>query len=124
MNQKYIVLERWEQSYPDPILLEYGEKVIIDFSIKDYTPGWENWIWCTSSKGQSGWVPTQILQITHSLSDNKKEALAIEDYSANELSVEKGQVLIGEKILNGWIWCRIENENIKGWVPINNVQAL
>lgn len=124
IRHKYIVTERWEQSYPDPILLEKGERVIVDFSIKDDTPGWDNWVWCISAKRQSGWVPTQILQMTASLNDDKKEAVVIEDYSANELSVEKDQVFIGEKILNGWIWGSIENTDLKGWVPLVNIKQI
>lgn len=124
IRHKYIVTERWEQSYPDPILLEKGESVIVDFSIKDDTPGWDNWVWCISAKRQSGWVPTQILQMTASLNDDKKEAVVIEDYSANELSVEKDQVFIGEKILNGWIWGSIENTGLKGWVPLVNIEQI
>lgn len=123
MEQKYIVSEKWEKSYPDPIILQKEDIVTIDFSIKDTTPGWDNWVWCISANGQTGWVPAQILKIVNTTTEDQKEALVLEDYSAIELTVEKGEILIGTNVLNGWVWCRRPNEAVEGWVPLDNVQC-
>ncbi len=124
MEEKYIVIAEWNKSYQDTIVLQKDNKVIVDFSIKDSTPEWENWVWCISIDGKEGWVPLQILKINNFISADKKEALVLENYSADELTVLKDEILIGERILNGWLWCSKKNDTVKGWVPLNNVQIL
>ncbi|MFT4169483.1 MAG: SH3 domain-containing protein [Dysgonomonas sp.] len=119
---KYIVLERWDESYENPIALKKSDRVTIDLSVKDSDPEWINWVWCIAENGMHGWVPTQILKIQDTLSDKTQIATASEDYSAYELSVSEGDIVIGSKILNGWLWCRKENSDKEGWVPLRNVK--
>lgn len=119
---KYIVLERWDESYENPIVLKKSDRVTIDLSVKDCDPEWINWVWCIAENGMNGWVPTQILKIQDTLSDKTQIATASEDYSAYELSVSEGDIVIGSKILNGWLWCRKENSDKEGWVPLRNVK--
>lgn len=120
---KYIVLERWDESYENPIALKKSDRVTIDLSVKDSDLEWINWVWCIAENGMHGWVPTQILKIQDPLSDKTQIATASEDYSAYELSVSEGDIVIGSKILNGWLWCRKENSDKEGWVPLRNVKT-
>jgi len=119
---KYIVKEAWERSYTDPINIQKGENVIMDLSEIDNE--WENWVWCISSVEKNGWVPTQILKVIEDISDTKKRAFVLKDYSANELTIQVNDILIGNEILNGWLWCCIQGSDIKGWVPLENIQQM
>lgn len=119
---KYIVVEKWIGSYENPIILKNGERVSVDLSVKDPDVDWVNWVWCTSSTQMAGWVPMQILKILSNNLDNTQEAIVTEDYSAYELSVDKGDIVFGDRILNGWLWCRKENSTQNGWVPVRNIE--
>lgn len=119
--KRYTVIEDWTQSYETPIQLKKEERVTIDLSVKDSDPEWANWVWCITDQGMTGWVPTQILNVCEVHSEEKQTAIVMEDYSAYELSVNRGDILLGSKCLNGWLWCRKENSTQQGWVPVRNV---
>lgn len=122
MQTKYLVVEKWEKSYPDPIVLHKDDKVTVDTSITD--PEWPDWVWCIAPDNKEGWVPVQILEKPVHVSSSRYETVVFEDYSANELTVEKGEILIGDKVLNGWLWCWKKNNDTKGWVPLKNMQLM
>ncbi len=116
--KKYVVIQNRKSDYPEPLQLKKGDVVHIGraFSGKD---GWENWIFCTKD-GISGWVPQQIIE-------NNKDMTGsiIEDYSARELEIFKGEIIVAEKEMNGWIWGFKENDKAdKGWVPLENVKRI
>ena len=67
---------------------------------------------------QAGWVPEQLIQA------KEKFRLMIEDYSAKELNVDRGEKLVGLRELNGWIWCQKESSGEVGWVPKENMQSI
>lgn len=116
---EYRVIEEWKSNYPNPIILKSGENVIIDNTKINDEIDWKGWVWCIT-KNNAGWVPEQILtskKTTNSLSN----AFVSEDYSANELNVSIGDIVMGCKFLNGWLWCQKENSNIFGWLPIRNL---
>lgn len=115
-------MEKWKKSYPDPIIIHKGDEVTVDLSITD--TDWPDWIWCIAENGKDGWVPVQILGDTTHNSSSKYKTVVLENYSANELTVEKGEILIGNRTLNGWVWCWKENDNTKGWVPLINIQSV
>lgn len=121
---KYIVTKNWEKSYPDPIILQKGDRVVMDLSIKDSTPGWDNWVWCIAADGSTGWVPAQVLETINTLAEDRSEALVTADYSAAELTVGKGEILTGTYVLNGWVWCKAPDGNTEGWVPSDNVRPV
>jgi hypothetical protein len=37
------------------------------------------------------------------------------------LSVKKGDIVKGDKELNGWIWCVKLNDIEEGWLPKENI---
>ena len=122
--RKYIVIEKWSESYENPIVLKNGDRVSIDLSVKEPDVEWANWVWCTSVTQMTGWVPIQILTILANNPDNTQEAVVTEDYSAYELSVEEGDIVFGDKILNGWLWCRKEYSEQNGWIPVRNTETI
>lgn len=115
---KYIVVCKWVESYENPIILKKDEKVVVNLAIKETDPEWVNWVWCIAGNGMTGWAPIQILNVCETLPDERQIAIALEDYSAYELPVNQGEVVIGSRYLNGWLWCRKENSTKEGWVPI------
>ena len=113
---KYIVIEKHETEFPNPIFLKNEEKVIIGEESKDT---WANWVFCTKSdKSNSGWVPKQIIRYEGSF------GYILEEYYAKELNIEKGCIINGFKELNGWIWCECESTNEIGWVPLKNIEKM
>ena len=113
---KYIVIEEYETEFTNPIIVKQNEKIIIE---KETDEEYENWFFCEKIDGSnSGWIPEEII---------KKEnnyGIINEDYSAKELSVEKGFIVKGIKELNGWLWCECENTKEVGWVPIKTIKIM
>lgn len=123
--EKYNVVCEWIASYDNPITLKKDEKVIVDLSIKETDPEWADWVWCMAGNGMVGWVPIQILKVCETLPDEKQIAIALEDYSAYELTVKQGDTVVGDsKCLNGWLLCRKENTAEEGWLPMRCLQQV
>jgi len=114
---RYLVIKEWRSLYPNPILLNRGSEVIIDNTRKETDPDWKGWVWCRSVE-KEGWVPIQLLNIVEE-GDLISKAIALEDYSANELNVTMGEFVIGETSLNGWLWCKKEGDEEFGWLPLD-----
>lgn len=124
MHKKYIVTEKWDASYENPIIVEEKEIVAVDLSKEISDPEWANWVWCIAANKMEGWVPAQILKITETISPQRQTAVVTENYSANELSVKDGDIVIGSRILNGWLWCNKENNETEGWIPVRNIRLI
>jgi hypothetical protein len=108
---KFEVIEEHKPSNANPIQVRKGEKVKLGRK-SDEEDGWSNWIYCYSSKCNSeGWIPVQIIQIEN------EYGIIIDDYSAIELEVSKGDMVDGELELNGWLWCSRLNDFESGWLP-------
>ena len=119
LNRRFNVISAYESTTnSDPIILEKGDQVVLKEKSEELSQ-WENWICCISQRtGKEGWVPTQILEI------NGDKGVSLTNYSAYELTVEIGDVLIAYKELNGWIWAsRLDDMTEQGWVPLENVVA-
>ncbi|MFK9094417.1 SH3 domain-containing protein [Bacillus salipaludis] len=111
--QTYTVIKDYQSCYPDPIVLKKGEEIFYGKEDTQYP----NWIFCKSiiSK-KEGWVPKQIL----SSPDVSSKAIVLQDYSAHELTVNKGELLVGLKHLNGWTYCKTKTEE-HGWIPTEHL---
>jgi len=114
----YIVIEKYETEYPNPITLTVGEKVIIGNEHEaTETENWENWVYCTKTDySNAGWVPKQII--------NYESGIILRDYSAKELTVEKGMIVEGIEELNGWLLSKNKLTSEIGWLPMENVKTL
>ena len=111
---KYIVTTERTTDYPKPICLKKG--MVVRLGEMSTENKWNNWIKCVNGD-ISGWVPLQIVNRI-----DEMHGTILEDYTANELTVKKGDIIISEKEMNGWIFGYNENEkDIMGWVPKENV---
>ncbi|MDN3954977.1 SH3 domain-containing protein [Sporolactobacillus laevolacticus] len=110
---KYIVIKDYQSCYPDPIVLKKDEEVVYGKEDTQYP----NWIFCKSvTSEKEGWVPKQIL----TLPDLYSHAKVLQDYSAHELTVKKGELLRGFKNLNDWTYCET-SAGEKGWIPTDHI---
>lgn len=111
---RYHVIEAYRRSNADPISLCRGDAILVGREY-DGDPEWRDWIWCENQKGKKGWVPRSFITIRGST------GTARENYSACELSVQKGETLSVIEILNGW--ARAQNASGEtGWVPLRNLE--
>ncbi|MDN3707458.1 SH3 domain-containing protein [Myroides ceti] len=97
--------------YENPIKLLKGE--IVKLGNRAPEENWKDWIWAENDKEQGGWVPIQIIENLES----NKQGLILEDYSAKELNIDKDEIVVKVKSLNGWSWCRKIKDNDEGWIP-------
>ncbi len=118
IKNKYEVVQGRTSDYPEPIQLRKGDIVQIGRASSE-EDGWENWIYCTYND-ISGWVPKQIIK-----NNDNDTGLIIEDYSACELDIILGDVIVSEKEMNGWVWgFKEKEEEKKGWVPLENIKLM
>ncbi|MDZ5607962.1 SH3 domain-containing protein [Bacillus pseudomycoides] len=109
---KYVVIQSHISNYPEPISLEKGDQVRIGNSYSG-PENWNNWVYCCAEhNGLVGWVPEQIIK-----RNANDLGTVLEKYTAKELNVEIGEVIIALKELNGWIWCGKMDNGEVGWVP-------
>lgn len=113
---RYRVLQQHKSEFPDPILLTQGESVQVGETY-DGPENWDGWVSCTNERGQLGWVPDCLLQLTA-----PHEAVVLEDYTARELDVQVGQIVFGSRHLNGWVWCETADALASGWVPLAHLE--
>jgi len=108
---KYKVIKDWAASYPDPIRVKAGEPLALN-GRKDIWDGY-TWLWAKSLAGKEGWVPDCLVS-------HEAPSTAQEDYTAVELSCQRGQTLTAEKTTHGWVFCRADDGRC-GWVPEKNL---
>lgn len=116
--KQYLVIKDHTSEYPEPITFAKGAPLTVGEAY-DGPEGWDNWLFCETPGQKGGWVPAQIIEII-----NEKVALAREDYTARELNVREGELLLGERTLNGWVLCEKTTGSESGWVPLENLQEV
>lgn len=95
-----------------PIKLTRGELVKCTEE-SDPNGDWAGWVYCVGMD-KEGWVPKQIIEETHG------QHFILEDYDATEFDLNLGEMLVSEKELNGWIWCRkVGQPGVTAWAPLN-----
>ena len=109
---RYLVIQDHTSEYPEPITLEKGAPLTVGEK-HEGPEGWDNWFFCESPGQKGGWVPAQIIERVEG-----DAARAREDYTARELNVQQGDVLLGSRTLNGWVWCEQFGGSESGWVPL------
>lgn len=112
----YLVIKDHTSEYPEPITFKKGAPLTVGEKYEG-PEGWDNWIFCDSLGQKGGWVPAQIIEIV-----NGNAARAREDYTARELNVKMGELLLGSRTLNGWVWCQRSGSPESGWVPFGHLQ--
>ncbi|SIQ91775.1 hypothetical protein SAMN05920897_11827 [Alkalispirochaeta americana] len=118
-TRTYRVITPHETEFADPITFRKGAILEIGEESEGYQ-GWENWFFCTTAGEEPGWVPGQIIE-----RGEGSTGRALEDYTARELNVQKGETLAGARVLNGWLWCeRWGVPEDAGWVPLQNLEEI
>ncbi|HZK56596.1 MAG TPA: SH3 domain-containing protein [Desulfosporosinus sp.] len=108
---KFELIEEHKSNNPTPLIIRKGTRVNVG-KRSDGANSWPNWIYCYSLDGNSeGWTPEQIIQI------ESEYGIVLEDYSAKELGMKKGEIVEGNIELNGWVWCSKLNGSEEGWLP-------
>ena len=104
---RYRVIESWQATYDEPIVLQAGDPV----SIGRRDDEWTGFVWCATHIGAEGWVPAELLE-----TDGTGRAVASTAYDARELTVETGESVLGSQSMAGWTWCE-SSDGRSGWVP-------
>ncbi len=99
--------------FPNPIRFQKGDRVITGKQDTEFA----GWVWVTTRDGNQGWAPMAYLRpVTGS-----DGAVAHQDYSAQELDIRTGEVLVVYFVLNEWGW--VENrQGACGWVPFHSIR--
>ncbi|MCM2294731.1 SH3 domain-containing protein [Allorhizobium sp. BGMRC 0089] len=107
-----LVIKPHERSYADPIACFQGDRLVLT-GREDIWEG-HRWLWAIAEDGRQGWIPDRLVRI------EADHAIALDTYSAMELSCEQDEILYGVSALHGWVWCRnLAGE--EGWVPSRNL---
>jgi len=112
---RYRVTEGRISEFPDPIVLTQGESV--ELGERSQSQEWPNWIWCKAG-AKAGWVPEQIIEV-----QKEGTGLVLASYTAHELTIKQGDIILSDKELNGWVFGYTEGRpDEHGWVPLENVE--
>ncbi|MBA6096349.1 MULTISPECIES: SH3 domain-containing protein [Pseudomonas] len=112
----YVVTHSHISEFPEPMTLKTGDRILVGERYEG-PEGWSDWYFCTAPGQQSGFVPGQLLD---RLLDGSAKML--EDFTNRELDVVEGQILKGERQLNGWLWATRASDGATGWVPLANIR--
>jgi hypothetical protein len=114
--RRYRVLEPRKTPYAEPINFARGEMVAVGREFKG-NPAWPGWIWCEAEERRC-WVPVQIIT-----KKGKNLGILTEDYTATELNVAAGDIIVAERELNGWVWGKRPGGGCSGWVPLDILET-
>jgi len=91
----------------------------VQFTGGHVSEGWDNWFLCSRPSQEPGWVPDLVIERLDGAAGR-----ALDDYTARELVVREGDVLIGTRALNGWRRCEKSSGWASGWVPLENLKEI
>ena len=115
-DSHYLVIQAHASEFPAPMRVRKGDRVAVGERY-DGPEGWPDWYLCTPADQEAGFVPAQFLD-RHA----DGSATMLEDFTNKELDVAQGEILRGERELNGWVWVvRLIGEEA-GWVPLENLR--
>ena len=107
MANRYRVVKPYHSPYTEPLTMTKGERL----RWEPRECEWPGWIWCTTEKGESRWVPENWV-------DKEGEFCLLQrDYTATELSVEEEETVTVEFVESEWGWATKEGGD-RGWAPM------
>ena len=121
----YEVVESHVAEFENPIKLLSGEKVelgIDSASEQDVDNLYPGWIFCKKIDGSSnGWVPQDII-----IRDaDAVYGTSIEDYDAQEMTVEAGVIVRGiREMMGNWLLAINPMTNQTAWIPLHKVKLI
>ena len=101
------VTESRPRDHVETIRISPGDVVGVGHRNQQYP----EFLWCASEYGLQGWVAEAYLEMT-----GEKEAVALREYDATQLTVVKGEVLDVVDRQGAFILCRNAG-GAQGWVP-------
>jgi hypothetical protein len=105
------VARDYDRAYSDPVTFAAGEPVELGRQDEEYA----GWIWCTDSRGKSGWAPVDVV--------DRETGRALSDYNAQELSARAGETVGIEHSAHGWAWA-IKSNGEAGWLPLAHLEEI
>ena len=109
----YVLTENHRTEFPNPLILQKGENVIVG---NKSSPEWPDWVFCEKTDGSnSGWVPKNIINVI--IPQGANRGFITENYTARELDIDKGALVEALKEFGGWCFVRNKTSNEEGWVP-------
>lgn len=108
-----IVCRDYVAQYPDPIVV--CANAIVRVERED--PEFRDWWWCVAEDGRAGWVHAELL-IPPPTPDATVRVRT--DYSARELTVERGTPLVILDERSDWVLARTL-DGTTGWLPASHV---
>ena len=72
------------RDHVENIRIRQGESIVVGHRNQQYP----QFLWCAAEDGHAGWVPEEFLHM-----DTDREATALRDYDASQLTVVKGELL-------------------------------
>lgn len=116
-DHDYVVTLPHVSEFPEPMAVKKGDRVAVG-ELYDGPEGWPDWYLCSVPGQEAGFVPEQII-------DRHADGFGtmLEDFTNRELNVVEGEVLYGERQLNGWLWATRVSDGASGWVPLDNIRA-
>lgn len=120
---RYKVITEWRNNFPEPVILNAGDTVVIAGGKVETDPDWRGWIWCLV--GTTGcWIPEQFIVYKPVPPGNKPTVVLTRNYCSLELDINPGEIVLAEYMLNGWIWGRVQNTEVTGWVPVRCLELV
>jgi len=111
-DRTWTVVEDYDRSRENPVAGERGEELRVGRS--DDWAG-HAWRWCTDSRGRQGWVAEEALDVRDG------HAVLCRDFDAIELTVSKGERVVGSDVMAGWLWAT-DAGGTSGWIPLEVVE--
>ena len=104
----------YRTQYANPIRFARGD--VVAFGARDTE--WPAFVWATTSDGNAGWAPVDWLQ-----PQREGYAVALRDYSAQELDVRAGDAVELHHELGDWWWCT-HADGRSGWLPARDLDLI
>lgn len=116
-SDKWIVIRPHVSEFPEPMVVKKGDRVSVS-ELYEGPEGWPDWYLYSSPGQQAGFMAEQILD-RHA----DESATMLGDFTNRELHVVEGEMLHGERQLNGWLWATRISDSATGWVPLDNIRT-
>lgn len=104
----------YRTQYADPIRFARGD--VVALGARDTE--WPSFAWTTTADGNAGWAPVDWLQ-----PQGDGRAVALRDYSAQELDVRAGDTVALLHALGDWWWCA-HADGRRGWLPARDLEPI